>query len=175
MKQIPLLQEFSEADLAALSDIFLVRNLAPGEILFRELDPAASFFIIVSGIVFVYKEISHTVRQRIATLGRFRFLGEVTLIDGGVRTATTEAGSPLTVLECRKADFDLLFFTNNRFAFKVFDYIITDLSARVRAANHRLEELLANPGQTLSVIYDAFVEVGSAAYDTEESERPPLR
>jgi CRP/FNR family cyclic AMP-dependent transcriptional regulator len=168
MKQVTLFEGFTDSELEMLSVAFQVRRLKPGDVLCREGDAAPSFYIIVSGIVSVIKEISPRTRQRLATVGKNRMLGQVPLIDGGRRPNTIEAGSPVVLLECGRTEFEGLFRANNPFAYKVLDFVVTDLSRRLRQSNHLLEELLSNPGRTLSMVYDAFIEVGRAAHDTGE-------
>jgi len=168
MRQIPIFEGFSEDELHMLAICFKVRRLQPGEILCQEGDPAPSFFIVSSGIMSVVKEVSARVRQRLATVGKNRMLGQVPLIDGGRRPNTLEAGSPVTLLECGREEFERLFKANNAFAYKLLDFVITDLSARQRQSNRLFENLLSDPGETLSRVYEAFVEVGKAAHETGE-------
>lgn len=168
MKKVTLFDGFTDAEMDILASAFKVRTVKPGTIICREGDAAPSFFIVVTGIVSVFKEISDTVRQRLATIGRNCMLGQVALIDHGKRSATLEAGSPAILLECSREDFDRLYNANSQFAYKVLDFIATDLSKRLRQANRKLEELLVNPGETISMIYDAFVEVGKAVHETGE-------
>jgi CRP/FNR family transcriptional regulator, cyclic AMP receptor protein len=175
MKKVKLFDGFSQTELEILASTFKVRRVDPGTVLCREGDAAPSFYIVVTGIISVFKEISDTVRQRLATIGRNCMLGQVALIDRGKRSATLEAGSPAILLECSREDFERLFHSNNPFAYKVLDFVATDLSKRLRQANRKLEDLLVNPGQTISMIYDAFVEVGKAVHETGEYKTPFMR
>jgi CRP-like cAMP-binding protein len=175
MKQVSLFEGFSDEELQMLSIAFRVRRMTPGEVLCREGDPAPSFYIVVTGIISVIKEINPRMRQRLATIGKNRMLGQVPLIDGGRRPNTLEAGSPVILLECGRKEFEGLFRANNPFAYKVLDFVVTDLSRRLRQTNRLLEELLADPGRTLSMVYEAFVEVGKAAHETGEFKPLPPR
>ena len=175
MQQVSLFEGFALPELSTLATAFQVKRLKPGETLCREGEPAPSFFIVVTGIISVFKEVSDQVRQRLATIGRNCMLGQVALIDGGRRSATMEAGSPAILLECGRTEFELLLNANNPFAYKVLDFTVTDLSKRLRQANRRLEEMLADPGRTISMIYDAFVEVGKAVHETGEFRSTALR
>lgn len=168
MKQVALFEGFSDSEMHLLSQVFRVRRFAPGEALAREGDAAPSFFVVVAGIVSVLKEVAPRVRQRLATIGRNRMLGQIPLIDGGRRPNTLEAAAPVIALECGRDDFERLFNANSQFAYKVLDFILMDLSRRLRQTNRMLEDLLANPGRTLSMVYDAFIEVGKTAHETGE-------
>ncbi len=175
MKQVALFEGFSDSELQLLSQVFRVRRFTPGEALAREGDAAPSFFVVVAGIVSVVKEVSPRVRQRLATIGRNRMLGQIPLIDGGRRPNTLEAAAPVIALECIRDDFERLFNANSPFAYKVLDFVVTDLSQRLRQTNRLLEELLANPGRTLSMVYDAFIEVGKSVHETGEFKAAGLR
>jgi len=168
MKKIPLFEGFNEEELETLAVAFRVRKLDPGTVLCREGEGAPTFYIVVSGIITVFKGISASTRQRLATVGRNRMLGQVPLIDGGRRPNTLEAGSPCVLLECGRDEFERLFRANSPFAYKVLDFVVTDLSRRQRQTNQLLEQLLAEPGRTVARVYDAFVEVGRAAHQTSE-------
>lgn len=168
MKQVSVFADFTEQELEMLSVALRVRHLNTGEVLCREGEPAPSFFIVVSGVVNVIKEISPRMRQRLASIGKNRMLGQVPLIDGGRRPNTLEASSPVVLLECGRTEFEGLFRANNTFAYKILDFVVTDLSRRQRQTNRLLEELLSSPGRTLSMVFDAFVEVGKAAHETGE-------
>ncbi|MBM4355072.1 MAG: Crp/Fnr family transcriptional regulator [Deltaproteobacteria bacterium] len=175
MKQVSLFDGFSEGEMQLLSQVFRVRRFAAGEALAREGEAAPSFFVVVAGIVSVVKEVAPRVRQRLATVGRNRMLGQIPLVDGGRRPTTLEAAAPVIVLECGRDDFERLFNANSPFAYKVLDFVVLDLSRRLRQTNKLLEELLANPGRTLSMVYDAFIEVGKVAHETGEFTAASLR
>jgi len=168
MRMVSLFDGFSDQELEMLAVAFRVRRLNTGEVLAREGDPAPSFFVVVAGTVNIIKEISPRLRQKMATVQRNRMLGQVPLIDGGRRPNTLEASSPVILLECGRNEFERLFKANSVFAYKLLDFVITDLSRRLRQTNQLLEQLLANPGRTLSMVYEAFVEVGKAVHSTGE-------
>lgn len=168
MRRVSLFDGFSEEELRVLSVIFRIRRLDAGEVLAREGDPAPSFFIVVAGTINIIKEITPNLRQKMAVVHRNMMLGQVPLIDGGRRVNTLEAASPTILLECDRSDFERLFKANSVFAYKVIDFVLKDLSKRLRQTNQLLEQLLANPGRTLSMVYNAFVEVGKVMHTTGE-------
>jgi selenocysteine lyase/cysteine desulfurase/CRP-like cAMP-binding protein len=66
--------------------------------LFFEGEPADSAFVVVRGAIEVRRERGER-RLRLATVGPGRLLGELSLIDGGGRTATCVAAEPAVALE----------------------------------------------------------------------------
>lgn len=76
------------------------------------------------------------------------------------------------VLECNRNDFDRLFKANSKFAYKMLDFIVTDLSKRLRSSDKVLESMLSDPGRTLSSVLDALSEasglLGGAAAEQDD-------
>lgn len=96
LRQTPL---FSQLDADALTDIVaaaLVRELSPGELVFREGDRGNELFVVVDGEVAVVSE--GPPRVSLATLGEGEFFGEVGLLSDAARTASVEARTQSTVL-----------------------------------------------------------------------------
>ncbi len=73
-------------------------RLERGATLFSEGDRADSAFVVVRGAIEVTRERGDR-RVRLATVGPGRLFGELSLIDGGPRTATCVAAEPAVVLE----------------------------------------------------------------------------
>jgi len=175
MLGLSVFEGFTRPELDMLATVFRVRRLDRGELLAMEGAPAPSFFVISSGDIAVFKEIAKGRRQRLALIGKNSLLGEVSLVDGGKRSATLEAASPSVLLECTRDDFERLFKANNPFAYKVLDFVVLDLSKRLRQANKKLEELLADPARTLGMMYDAFIDVGKVVHQTSEFRKPLVK
>jgi selenocysteine lyase/cysteine desulfurase len=73
-------------------------RLERGATLFSKGDRADSAFVVVRGAIEVTRERGDR-RVRLATVGPGRLFGELSLIDGGPRTATCVAAEPAVVLE----------------------------------------------------------------------------
>jgi len=72
-------------------------SLAPGEVLFREGDPADAMFLVASGILAVVLEVEGANRSEVRRLGTGQFLGEMALYRSGPRAATVEAVGEVTL------------------------------------------------------------------------------
>lgn len=88
LRSIPLFQGMSDRSIEAIDSLAMPITFAPGEALVREGEPGDSFVIIVDGAASVTKGGS-----ALRSLGAGDFLGEISLLDGGVRTATVTATS----------------------------------------------------------------------------------
>ena len=88
----------NERELDVLADSLRTWELERGATLFTEGAAAQSAFVVLRGAVEVTRERGDR-RLRLATLGPGRMLGELSLIDGGPRTASCAAVEPALVLE----------------------------------------------------------------------------
>lgn len=74
------------------------RRYVKGESLFHEGDPADAFFVVAEGTVKVFVSSSGGKDMVLATLRSPEALGEVSLLDGGPRSASAEALEPVAVV-----------------------------------------------------------------------------
>jgi CRP-like cAMP-binding protein len=93
LRQIPLLEGFSDADIESLSRITRGPiKIGAGETLFEEGAPSDSIYFILNGDFEVLKhEKDSPVRHRLALLGAGKSIGEVSLLDNGPRSGAVRA------------------------------------------------------------------------------------
>jgi selenocysteine lyase/cysteine desulfurase/CRP-like cAMP-binding protein len=102
LRTLPCFHGFGEDELAEVAGSTRLWRLERGATLFTEGAPARSAFVIVRGAIEVTRARGNR-RSRLATVGPGRILGELSLIDGGPRTATCAAAEPSLVLEIDQA------------------------------------------------------------------------
>ncbi len=88
LKKVSCFSHLSEFRLRQIIEIGRLKPLKKREILFRENDPGDAFYIILSGSIEVYAE---TLKKQLAVLEAGNFFGEMSLMLGVPRTATTKA------------------------------------------------------------------------------------
>jgi CRP-like cAMP-binding protein len=98
LRALPFLNGFDEEELERLTNSLQAWELERGATLFTEGSTARSAFIVLRGAIEVTR-VRGDRRLRLATVGPGRLLGELSLIDGGTRTATCAAVEPTLVLE----------------------------------------------------------------------------
>ena len=162
MKQVSVFKDFSDEELSILATVFRVRRYAPGELLCKQGDAYASLCVLVAGAVRIYHRISAAVKLELGVVDAFAILGQKSLIDGSRRWENVEATSDVIALECLRDDFHRLFKANSVLAYKVLDFVITDLSNRVRQLDVVIQRMLANPDRSLGAILDALSEASEA-------------
>jgi CRP-like cAMP-binding protein len=123
LRTVPLFQGMTDRAIAAVAEIAEEAGYQQGTVLVREGEPGDSFIVIVDGRASVTQN-GATLRD----LGPGDFLGEIALIDGGVRTATVTATSPIEAVTVDRAGFARLL---DEFPVIRLD-VMTALAERVR-------------------------------------------
>ena len=109
----------------------------PGQVIFREGDPADCMYVLLTGEVELTKRGEHG-KTMLRTVNQVNdFFGEMALIDGKPRSATATAITMTVLVSVDGATFENLLLTNGKFAVK----IIKVLSERIRSANLQIQEL----------------------------------
>jgi CRP-like cAMP-binding protein len=120
---VPLFSSCSKGQLREVAQLGTRLDVATGKELTKEGASGREFFIVVEG------EAECVVRGATAALlGPGDFFGEMALIDGGPRTATVRAASPLRVLLFDSREFSSLLLASPSIALK----LLRTLAGRLR-------------------------------------------
>lgn len=82
-----------------------VVRLAAGEVLFHAGDPGDTFYIVQAGELEVYTADAEGQRVAIAHIGPGDYVGELAMLDGGIRTASVGSLTASTLRALRREDF----------------------------------------------------------------------
>lgn len=123
LRSIPLFQGMSDRSIDAIDGLAVPVTFQAGETLVREGDPGDTFLILLAGSAVVT-----TRGAEVRTLGAGDFLGEISLLDGGPRTATVTATSEVRGLSIDRDGFRRLM---DEFPVLRLD-IVTALTQRLR-------------------------------------------
>ncbi|HEX3176150.1 MAG TPA: cyclic nucleotide-binding domain-containing protein [Methylomirabilota bacterium] len=129
LEAVPLLAECSRRQLKAVARITDVIEVPAGTVLARAGQPGNEFYLIVDGSARV--EVSPRKRAKLAPGAYF---GEMSLLDGGERSASVIAETPMRLLVIKRRDFTTLL----REAPELTQNILATLSRRVRQAEQAL-------------------------------------
>ena len=128
LADVSLFRGCPEAELAAVARVTTPAEVTAGRMLCREGALGHEAFVIVAG------EAAATVGgEEVARLGPGSFVGEMALLDGGPRTATVTAVTPMTVLVATEPEFRQLLID----APTVARRMLVALSGRLRLASRR--------------------------------------
>ena len=105
LKKVPIFSELGRRDLERLSKLMVPRAVKAGEVIIKEGDQAAGFFVISSGKVEVVRGADSSSPQVLNTLGTGDFFGEMALFEGFPRNATVRAVDDVECLAMTRWDF----------------------------------------------------------------------
>jgi len=124
LEEVPLLADCTQKPLRAISDISRVVEVPAGTSLTRAGQPGDEFFVILDGSAAVEKP-----GKKRAFLRPGDFFGEMSLLDGGPRSVTVRAATPLRVLVIDRQNFQGVL----REVPDLTQKLLVTLSRRVRA------------------------------------------
>jgi CRP-like cAMP-binding protein len=124
LKPVPLFAECDEKQLAFIATQVDELDFEAGRDLCREGASGGEFFIILSGTAEVGRQGRH-----LRELGPGDFFGEIALLDGGARTATVTALTPMRCLVLSRSAFHNVIRQNALIAVSVLEA----LGERLRA------------------------------------------
>jgi CRP/FNR family cyclic AMP-dependent transcriptional regulator len=132
LKEVPMFQECSQRQLRSVARIARVFDVAAGTVLTRAGEPGDEFFLIIDGTARV--EVS---ADKQMPLHPDEFFGEMSLLDGGPRSATVVAATPVRLLVISRRHFSVLL----KEVPGLTQTLLVTLSRRVRQAEERAERL----------------------------------
>ena len=124
LSAVPLFAGLSRRHLAKIARAGRVVRFHGDTAIVRAGEPGDTFYVVLDGEVTVRKP-----RARGVTVGTGGFFGELSLLDGGPRSATVEARGPVVCLAIRRAPFAKLLRAEPAIAIG----IMAELAARLRA------------------------------------------
>lgn len=102
--QVPLFANLSPRYVRRLGDLMEESTYAQGATIVRTGDAGETFYVILEGEAKVSSPTGRTLNR----VYPGEFFGEISLMDGGTRTATVTAETPLRTLELTRKDFTKL-------------------------------------------------------------------
>ena len=144
LRHLALFGAMADSALEHLASSLSVIEPQPGDVLFREGDPADDMFVVLGGEIEVLKRSRQGSESRVALLGPGDWFGEMSIVDVQPRSATVRAVAPTRLLRIGSVDLDKLY----RHDVKAYSLIILnlarELSRRLRVADGILADFIAN-------------------------------
>jgi CRP/FNR family transcriptional regulator, cyclic AMP receptor protein len=101
LARVPLFSGLSSRHVKRLADAMQEVRYMAGASVVKEGQEGDSFYVILQGEAMVVGPDGTTVNR----LQPGDFFGEISLLDGGARTATVTTETPMTMLELKRAEF----------------------------------------------------------------------
>jgi CRP-like cAMP-binding protein len=134
---IPLFSKLSVEEVAALTGLLRARKFAASEPVVYIGDDGSEFYVVQLGKVAVSHPDETGKEVVLAELGPGNFFGEISLLDGGPRTATVRAATDVTLLSLERGAFVQFLLKHPSAAV----HILTILGARQRDLLEKLRGL----------------------------------
>jgi len=109
LAEVPFFKSLDEQERTDLASRVKECSFAAEQLLFHAGDPGGSMYIIRSGTVEIFIKDPSGERVVLETSQAGDFFGELSLIDGGCRTASAQAMSAVQAIEIDREDLDQLF------------------------------------------------------------------
>jgi CRP-like cAMP-binding protein len=137
LRRLPLFGALSDESLRAVADRVVPRNVAKDTILFRGGDAFRGLYIVVSGLVMVYRANADGKEQVLHSQGPGQAVAEVPLFDGGPYPASARAMVDSRLLFLPADAFQYLYRTHPEIA----EATIRELGRRLRRMVQLVEKL----------------------------------
>ena len=132
LKEVPVFEACSHRQLRSVARVARVFDVAADTVLARAGEPGDEFFLIIDGTA--RAEVS---AEKRVLLHPGEFFGEMSILDGGPRSATVVADTPLRLLVISRQHFSMLL----KDVPGLTQTLLAMLSKRVRHAEERAERL----------------------------------
>jgi CRP/FNR family transcriptional regulator, cyclic AMP receptor protein len=141
LRQIPVFAGLSEEALSVLAQAVDEVDYQAGEIVVREGEPGNRMFIILSGSVEVVKNLGQPRETALDVMRSRNFLGEMSIVDSVVRSASVRALENSRLFSLRGIDLYRLFKRfPEQYAIVILN-IARDLARRLRALDEKFSAI----------------------------------
>jgi signal transduction histidine kinase len=145
LRDLYFFRSLSEEELAKVAAVCREEHFSARDMICSEGSPADRFFIILDGIVEVWKDWGDPEADLLAAHGPGHLFGEMALIDELPRSATVIARNPVRVLSIGRQDFHRIITENASVALSV----MRSVSSMVRVSNDKFVESLRKRNREL--------------------------
>jgi len=152
LKKVPLFLDVSGKELKEIVDVTSERFYRKGTYLFFENEPGNTLFIIVSGLVKIYKSDVSGKTKTLSYLRENDFFGEMSMLDEEIRSASAQVLEDTKVYVLHRTDFQKKLINNPSIAIK----IMKTISARLREADKQIQSIVFRnlPGRVAETLLD---------------------
>ena len=132
MTTFPMFQDYTARGTQSLIERGQIREFAPGDLLFKEGEPAKSVLLILTGKAEVFVETEGN-EVGLTNAGPSRMLGELAVLGGIRRPASARAAVPTAAIEWDGKAFRRLISSDIDFSQRIFRELIRELAEDDRA------------------------------------------
>ncbi len=149
LRNVHFFDSLSDADVRKIHVVCRERRFEAGETVFYEGTLGNSFFIILEGVVEIWKGHEDTKQNRIAAFRKGQLFGELAIIDGFPRSASAIAKTPARLFSVNRDDFMRIFGNSGAISLP----IMKSVSAMIRGSTESFLDDLRIRNQHLENAY----------------------
>jgi CRP/FNR family cyclic AMP-dependent transcriptional regulator len=137
LRATPVFSALDDRELSSLGARAGLRTFAPGDFLFSEGEPCSGLYIVVHGLVRIFKTSASGREQVLAIEGPGSSIAELPVFDGGLYPASAAALQPSELVFLSRHDFRAICLENPEVSLKVLQVV----GSRLRRLVGIIEEL----------------------------------
>jgi glutaminase len=141
LSEIELLKDLSEADIAVVTKNLAAHRFAAGELILREGDPGDKLFFLTKGTASIQVSLGDGRKRRLATISAGLAFGEMSMLDGGTRSADLRADQAVRCYSLSTERLREIGRTQPQILTTILGNLARALSARLRQANNEIRAL----------------------------------
>ena len=143
---IPLFNGFNSDDLKVVASRCNMIEVEKGELVFKEGDKGDYMCFVAAGMLDVIKQSEAGKSAPITTLTRGRSIGEISLIDDYLRSATVRANKKSSLITLSKSNFEGILEHHPQVGIKLLKGLTRILSLSLRKTSSQLADALLPMG-----------------------------
>jgi CRP-like cAMP-binding protein len=140
LTRFALLAGLKFAQLELVAKVSKRKDFRPDETIFDEGDQGDHLFLISEGNVKIFKFISPQYDDALIYLGAGEVFGELSFIDGGLRSCKAVALSDCVTATMSRKDLDVLIKEDSEIGLKIFSQIAGIVADRLRITNDKFKQ-----------------------------------
>lgn len=140
LARFALLAGLKFAQLELVAKVSKRKDFRPDETIFDEGDQGDHLFLISEGNVKIFKFISPQYDDALIYLGAGEVFGELSFIDGGLRSCKAVALSDCVTATMSRKDLDVLIKEDSEIGLKIFSQIAGIVADRLRITNDKFKQ-----------------------------------
>lgn len=142
LTSMPIFDQLTAKELRLIAKHMNVIEVDSGEIIFNEGDKGDYVCFVVDGFMDVIKKSESGNNVVISTLAKGRSIGEMSIIDDSIRSATIKAKTKSTLVTLSKKKLNLILAENGHVGVKILKGIARLVSQNLRKTSTRLVDYM---------------------------------
>jgi len=142
LKKGRLFGSLSNQELERISKLIFTRIYKTGRVLFFENTPGEVMYLVLQGLVGIYKSAGGRQEIQLAVLGPGSFFGEMSLLDNQPRSATARIVEDAELVVITKKAFEQMLETDPGITSKILIAMLRAVFERLRATDEKLRNLV---------------------------------